>query len=89
MTCTVLVLVRTESERLKKKALLEINQKPLIKILLDRIKNDNRNLIVCTTDKPSDDELAKYITDNNFVEMNITYYLEFIPVQKCLILNLQ
>lgn len=66
MTCTVLVLVRTESKRLKKKALLEINQKPLIKILLDRIKNDNRNLIVCTTDKPSDDELAKYITDNNY-----------------------
>jgi len=65
--CVVFVTVRTASSRLPKKALLRINNKPLIKILIDRIKRAPNfpEVIVCTTCERSDDKLTKLLRENN------------------------
>jgi spore coat polysaccharide biosynthesis protein SpsF len=65
MKCTVFVLVRTESKRLRKKALLKIKEKHLIKILLDRISSDEKEIIVCTTNLSSDDKLVNLLKKEN------------------------
>lgn len=67
MNCIVFLTVRTSSTRLPKKALLEINHQPLIKILIDRIKTAKkaREVIVCTTTHKSDDKLVKFLRNNN------------------------
>lgn len=63
MQTTIFLLARTSSTRLPKKALLKIDGKPLIKILIDRIKRDvdNKKIIVCTTKLKSDDYLTEYL----------------------------
>lgn len=63
MNCTVFVTVRTASSRLPKKALLKINEKPLIKLLIDRIKTTKNiaKIVVCTTTEESDDELTELL----------------------------
>ena len=63
MNCTVLVTVRTASTRLPKKALRKISKKPLIKILIDRIRNTKNveDVVVCTTKKESDNKLVSYL----------------------------
>lgn len=66
-SCVVFVTVRTDSTRLPRKALLKINNSPLIKILIDRIKNQKnvKRIVVCTTNSKTDDELVKFFRDNN------------------------
>lgn len=66
MEFIVFLIVRTESTRLPKKALRKINEKPLIKILIDRInKIENiQKFVVCTTDQHSDDELVDFLQKN-------------------------
>jgi len=58
--CFVFVTVRLDSKRLPKKALRKINGKPLIKILIDRIKTGKKvkKVVICTTKRKSDDELV-------------------------------
>jgi len=65
--CVVFVTVRTASKRLPKKALRQINNKPLIQILAGRIGTSNfvKKLIVCTTRQKSDDKLVKILKKNN------------------------
>jgi spore coat polysaccharide biosynthesis protein SpsF len=66
MRCIVFLTVRTASTRLPKKALLEINHRPLIKILIDRIKTcDNvKDIVVCTTKQRTDNNLVKFLVKN-------------------------
>lgn len=66
MKCKIFLVVRTNSERLPKKALLKIRRKPMIQILIDRIKNENilSDIIVCTTNKKSDNELVNIVKKN-------------------------
>lgn len=66
MRCIVFLTVRTDSTRLPKKALLEINHKPLIKILIDRIKtcNNIKDIVVCTTKQKTDDNLVRFLIKN-------------------------
>lgn len=63
MNCTILLIVRTNSKRLSKKIFLKIKQKPLIKILIDRLNNSLKtsDIIVCTTKNKTDDDLVKYL----------------------------
>jgi len=67
MNCPIFVVVRTGSSRLPRKALLKISNKPLIKILIDRISSSKipNRIVVCTTNKKSDDELSKLLKLNN------------------------
>ena len=66
MNCTIFVTVRTASTRLPRKALLRIKNKPLIKLLIDRISTSKnfRKIVVCTTTEKSDDVLVEYLQDN-------------------------
>ena len=63
MNCFVFVTVRTASSRLPKKALLEINGKPLIRIIVERISQitSSKKIVVCTTNLKSDDKLARIL----------------------------
>ena len=65
MGCSVFLTVRTASTRLPKKALLKIEEKPLIKILIDHLKTTKNidRIVICTTTEKSDDELTKYLKD--------------------------
>src|SRR5437667_1305078 len=67
MNCTVFLTVRTSSSRLPKKAFLEIDHKPLIKILIDRIRTSEnvKRIVVCTTTQKSDDNLVQFLKNDN------------------------
>lgn len=67
MSCVIFVTVRTASTRLPKKALLKVRNKPLIKILIDRIRTskNTKKIVVCTTDQKSDDVLVQFLQDND------------------------
>lgn len=66
--CTILLLVRTASKRLSKKALRKIEGIPMILRQLDYIskKNNNNRIIICTTKLKSDDKLVTLLKINNF-----------------------
>jgi len=58
----VFITVRTASTRLPNKALLQINNTPMLVLLIKRISNiKNSRVLVCTTTEKSDDDLAKYL----------------------------
>ena len=63
MDCNIFLTVRTASTRLPKKALLEIEGKPLIRILIEHIMTTENigRIIICTTTEKSDDELVQYL----------------------------
>src|SRR3990172_185880 len=67
MYCPIFVVVRTGSSRLPGKALLKIGGKPLIKILIDRVSNSKipNLIVVCTTNKKSDDKLSIFLRSVN------------------------
>lgn len=65
MNCKIFLVVRKNSKRLPGKALLKIGKKSLIEILIDRIKTVKNidDVIVCTTNKNSDNVLCKFLND--------------------------
>ena len=60
----VVLSARTASNRLPAKALLSINGIPMIKFLIDRLKNESLKgkFIFATTTNPTDDYLSKYVS---------------------------
>ena len=71
MNIDIFIPVRLDSSRLPKKHLKKINNIPIIELLVQRLKKvkDVRNIIVCTTNKKSDDELVKFL-----VKKKILYF---------------
>ena len=63
MKISVFIPVRLKSERLAKKALKKINGKPVIQYLIERLQNVKEldNIVICTTNDSSDDELVKFL----------------------------
>lgn len=63
-----LVAVRRRSSRLKDKALVDLNGKPLILQLLLRLKKSRRmdDIVLCTTTLPEDQLLVKIASENGF-----------------------
>lgn len=63
MNCSIFIPVRLKSERLPKKAFKKINGKPIIQLLVERLQKvkNIKNIVICTTDDPSDDELVKFL----------------------------
>ena len=60
MKILVLIPARLESTRLPKKALLKINNTPMIIKLINRVKTvKNSEILVCTTNLKSDEKLVK------------------------------
>lgn len=58
-----LILARLGSSRLPRKHMLEIDDKPIIQHLIQRISKCKtiNQIIVCTTDNPDDDSLIKFL----------------------------
>jgi len=67
MNYDIFLLVRLDSSRLPEKAIKEINNKPIIQYLINRLNKSKktRNLVVCTTDKKSDDPLISFLEKKN------------------------
>ncbi len=67
MNTDIFILARSTSSRLQEKHLREINGKPIIENLVDRMKKSKiiRKIVVCTTDLPSDDKLAEFLKEKN------------------------
>ena len=63
MNVDIFIPARLDSSRLPKKHLQKINNIPIIELLVQRLKRvkNIRNIIVCTTNKESDDELVKIL----------------------------
>jgi spore coat polysaccharide biosynthesis protein SpsF (cytidylyltransferase family) len=63
MNIDVFIPVRLGSSRLPKKAMRQVNGKPIIKYLIERLQNTKkiRKLVICTTTSNLDDELVEYM----------------------------
>ena len=68
MVTSIFIPVRLQSERLPKKALKKINGKPIIQYLIERLQKIRNidNVVICTTNNSSDDELIEFLKENNF-----------------------
>jgi len=71
MNADIFIPARLDSTRLPKKQLKIINGVPIIKILIDRLRNAKkiRDIIVCTTTSKTDDELVLYLE-----KINVKYF---------------
>ena len=67
MNCDIFIPVRLSSTRLPNKAILVIDNKPIIELLIDRLKKSkkSRKIIVCTTIEKSDDSLVNLLHKKN------------------------
>lgn len=63
MNSDIFIPARLNSARLQAKHLKEINGQPVIKHLITRLKSAKkvRNIVVCTTESPSDDPLVEFL----------------------------
>lgn len=66
---SIFVTVRTDSTRLPQKALLKINGVSTIELLIARLKlaNNADNIILCTTDRQTDDILCEIASNNGIL----------------------
>lgn len=71
MNADIFILARLGSSRLPEKQLKEIDGIPAIKRLVDRLNAAKkvRNIVVCTTNMPSDDRLVDFL-----IKENINYF---------------
>jgi spore coat polysaccharide biosynthesis protein SpsF len=65
----IFIPARLDSKRLPKKHLLKINEKPIIKHIVDRLSSCKtiRNIVVCTTTLETDDELIDYLINKKIL----------------------
>ena len=62
MNSDIFILARLSSDRLPNKHLMNINGKPAIKNLIERLRHSKaRKIVVCTTNLKSDDPLVEYL----------------------------
>jgi len=69
MNYDIFIPVRLSNTRLPQKALKKVNGKPIILQLIERLKKTKkiRNIIVCTTDTHSDDQLVEFLQDKKIL----------------------
>lgn len=67
MKTAVFIPVRTKSTRLPGKAMLEVNGRPIIEYLIERVKSASKPdlIVICTTTNPEDRALAPIAARNN------------------------
>jgi spore coat polysaccharide biosynthesis protein SpsF len=63
----IFITVRSDSTRLPKKCLLEINGKPTIEYVIDRMKVTGYPVILCTTELENDDILCDLAIENGIL----------------------
>ena len=68
MNVDIFIPARLDSTRLPKKHLEKINGMPLIEHLVNRLKKTKaRKIIVCTTDRSSDDQLVDFLKEKKIL----------------------
>lgn len=68
MNVDIFIPARLDSTRLPKKHLEKINDIPLIEHLVNRLKKTKaRKIIVCTTDRSSDDQLVDFLKEKKIL----------------------
>ena len=69
MQSDIFIPARLGSKRLPSKPLKEINGKPIIKYLIERLKlcKSVQNIVVCTTELEEDDMFVKYLKNENIL----------------------
>ena len=69
MQSDIFIPARLGSKRLPSKPLKEINGKPIIKYLIERLKQCKsiQNIVVCTTELEEDDIFVKYLKNENIL----------------------
>lgn len=69
MNADIFVLVRLSNTRLPGKAMKMIDDRPVLKYLVDRLQSAKKikNIIVCTTTSESDDILVDYLKSENIM----------------------
>lgn len=67
MNFDIFIPVRLSSTRLANKAMIDLNGKPIIKYLIERMQHTKniKNVVVCTTTNTSDDKLSEYLQREN------------------------
>ncbi len=67
MNCDIFIPVRLDSKRLPQKHLKEIDGKPILYHLIERLHNAKkiRNIVICTTARKVDDPLIEFLTKEN------------------------
>ena len=81
----IFIPARLDSKRLPKKHLLKINEKPIIKHIVDRLSSCKtiRNIVVCTTTLETDDELIDYLINEKILGDGVKRIWDSeIPVMK-------
>ena len=81
-----LLIGRLKSKRLPKKLLLNIQGKPIITHLIDRLKLSKKinDIIICTSTSEQDKPLAKIAKKNNvkcFLGVQMMFWLECMMLQ--------
>jgi spore coat polysaccharide biosynthesis protein SpsF len=63
----IFITVRSDSKRLPKKALIEINGKPTIEYVIEKAKQTGYPVILCTTELENDDVLCDIAIENGIL----------------------
>jgi len=66
----IIIYARLNSKRLPKKVLVKVNSKPLLGVIVDRIKSKSKYklpIIVATSKYNSDDKLEKFVKKNKLI----------------------
>lgn len=68
MKTIFLITARLKSTRLKKKILKKVNNQPIIKYMIERLRciEDLDDIVVCTSIDKKDNELVKFCVKNNY-----------------------
>lgn len=63
----IIVLCRYSSSRLPGKILKQLNGKPILQYIVERLEELNQNIpvVICTSEEPSDDIIEQYCKTNN------------------------
>ena len=69
MNADIFIPARLDSERLPNKHLSLINDRPILKYLIERLQNAKkiRNIIVCTTNLQTDEPLVNFLEHENIM----------------------
>ncbi len=88
MYADIFIPVTLGSKRLHQKHLKEIDGKPLLKYLIERLESCKkiRNIVICTTNSKTDDQLVSFLQKEDILvfrgsESDILY--RFLDAAKC------
>ena len=75
MKKAIFITVRTGSTRLPEKALLKINERSTIELVIDRAKRSKKKdiVVLCTTESTNDDILCEIAEKNGILSLSLIH----------------